>query len=167
MDHQRQRTARASREHPKCLELLALPRPNLSLQPATFGNGVRYQVPLSLALCAAPSPLLRVRLVSNDPAFRSALKRSFERASELDVIGHFAPEEDDVVVIDADSVRPASDAVDTAGTPLTIVAAGEIDGSVQAYGAGVGALAYLKKGPEVSDIAALVVELVSIGQRPR
>ena len=110
--------------------------------------------------------LLHVRLVGDDPAFRSALKTSFERASELDVIGHFAPEERrcgrDRCGLGSARAMPW-----TCGASLAIVAAGEIDGSVQAYGAGVGALAYLKKGPGVSDIAALVVELVSIGKRPR
>ena len=125
---------------------------------------------------AAKTTFVRVRLLSDDVGFEEDLRMSIDNVGALDVTAHDATNgtqalATEVVVVDAEasSSNTAQFALWRAQnrSAVTVVAAPQIDSDVRFFGASGRASAYLKKGNCVAGIAALVVELASIGQSSR
>jgi DNA-binding NarL/FixJ family response regulator len=114
----------------------------------------------------------RVRLVSADMEFESALRASLDREDAFDVIGHTPRSVEsppaDIVLLDAGPPEPDDEELarlrSESDCALVIVAAAEIDSRARELGVLVDVVGYLKKGVAVADVAALVLELAAVAQ---
>lgn len=107
-----------------------------------------------------------VQVVTEDGAFRDAVRQSVEVAGVVDVHAHAAVNlTADVLVVDAESTPAGeSETLASSDSRVTIVVAPEIDADVRERGRRLNATAYVRKDDEPHKVIGLVIELASFSR---